>query len=117
MQLNTILKFGGLAFDVAQDEKVQQLVTLVHQGAKRRGLMGSVSVGQQGMYNGGPSASAAPPRPALPPVPFAPSPTPVSAGTSQVTPLAGMDFSKYLTKDNAKKALSFAGQLSHILTK
>ncbi len=118
VQLNTFIKLGGLAFDVAQDEKVQQLFTLVHQGAKRRGLIGFVSSGQGGSnVHPGASVSTLPPSSSTPSVPFAPAPTPASAATPQVAPLSGMDVSKYLTKDNAKKALSFAGQLSHFLAK
>lgn len=38
MKLDTFIKLGSLAFHVAQDEKVRELVKIAHQGAKRRGL-------------------------------------------------------------------------------
>ncbi|MCL6452121.1 MAG: hypothetical protein K6T78_00665 [Alicyclobacillus sp.] len=38
MKLDTVIKLGSLAFSVAQDEKVRELLKLAHNGAKRRGL-------------------------------------------------------------------------------
>jgi|GEM_PF-6350349 len=38
MQLNTLVRLGSLAFDIAQDENVQDLVGMVHRAGKRRGL-------------------------------------------------------------------------------
>ncbi|MCL6442942.1 MAG: hypothetical protein K6T83_05715 [Alicyclobacillus sp.] len=38
MKLDTIIRFGSLAFNVAQDDKVRELLKLAHNGAKRRGL-------------------------------------------------------------------------------
>lgn len=39
MKLNTFIKLGSLAFGVARDEKVRQLMKMAHGGAKRRGLL------------------------------------------------------------------------------
>ncbi|GMA49597.1 hypothetical protein GCM10025857_09540 [Alicyclobacillus contaminans] len=109
MQLNTVIRLGSLAFNVAQDEKVQQLFTMIHKGAKRRGMIG-------------PWQPPAPPRPqstpAAPsgrhPVPFAPVAHPVAPLPQAPVPPA---VSKYLTVDNAKKALSVAGQITSMLMK
>ncbi|WP_157071029.1 hypothetical protein [Alicyclobacillus acidiphilus] len=38
MKVNTFIKLGSLAFNVARDEKVRELVKMAHTGAKRRGL-------------------------------------------------------------------------------
>ncbi|KPV45696.1 hypothetical protein [Alicyclobacillus ferrooxydans] len=38
MKLDTVIKLGSLAFNVAQDEKIRELWKLAHGGAKRRGL-------------------------------------------------------------------------------
>ncbi|MCL6593057.1 MAG: hypothetical protein K6T31_03700 [Alicyclobacillus sp.] len=37
MRLDTFLKFGSLVFNVAQDERVRELVSMARRGAKRRG--------------------------------------------------------------------------------
>jgi hypothetical protein len=42
MKLDTVVKFGSLAFEIAKDEKVREMVTMVHHGARRRGLLGQV---------------------------------------------------------------------------
>jgi hypothetical protein len=39
LKVTTIIKLGSMAFNVAEDEKVRQLVTMLHKGAKRRGLL------------------------------------------------------------------------------
>ncbi len=39
MQLGTLIKLGSLAFGVVNDEKIQTLVKMAHNGAKRRGLL------------------------------------------------------------------------------
>lgn len=53
MKLDSFIKFGGLAFDIAQDEKVRTFFTMLHQGMKRRGLIHPVT----------PPALHAPPHP------------------------------------------------------
>jgi hypothetical protein len=40
LQLDTLVKLGSLAFSIAQDQKVREMVTMVHRGARRRGLIG-----------------------------------------------------------------------------
>lgn len=39
MKIDTFIKLGSLAFGVARDEKVQELLKMAHKGAKRRGLL------------------------------------------------------------------------------
>jgi hypothetical protein len=41
MKLDTLIKFGSLALNVAQDEKVRELLRITHNGAKRRGFFDS----------------------------------------------------------------------------
>lgn len=103
--MNTFIKVGSLAFNVAQDEKVQELFSMLHQGAKRRGLYAPEMM--------------LPPQQAAPksanvshPIPFAPV---KSAPQTQVQ--GGFDISKHLTMDNAKKVLGFAGTIANMLTK
>lgn len=38
MKLDTVIKFGSLAFGVARDDRVRELFKIAHNGAKRRGL-------------------------------------------------------------------------------
>lgn len=38
MKIDTFIKLGSLAFNVARDEKVRELIKLAHNGAKRRGF-------------------------------------------------------------------------------
>ncbi|GMA62082.1 hypothetical protein NZD89_20325 [Alicyclobacillus fastidiosus] len=38
MKIDTLIKFGSLAFNVAQDEKFRELLKIAHNGAKRRGF-------------------------------------------------------------------------------
>jgi hypothetical protein len=97
MQIGTMLKFGGMAFDVARDERVQQMAMMIHKGAKRRGLYGSHT-----QYSA-PAAVKSPAR-----VPFAPT-APASS--------SGPTFSKYFTADNAKKAIDIASSVGSLLLK
>ncbi|MBX6354062.1 MAG: hypothetical protein IRZ10_12125 [Thermoflavifilum sp.] len=39
MRLDTLIKLGSLAFSVAQDDKVRELLRITHRGMKRRGWM------------------------------------------------------------------------------
>lgn len=113
MQFNTLMKLGSLAFNVANDEKVRQLAGIVHHGAKRRGLY------QPYGYPQGPKAAqqsiAQPGAPVHSHIPFAP--TPVSSVAPQAPAVQGLNLQKYLTKDNAKKVISFAGTMSNFLMK
>ncbi|KPV44838.1 hypothetical protein AN477_05345 [Alicyclobacillus ferrooxydans] len=38
MKLDTVIKLGSLAFGVAQDDRIRQLLKIAHNGAKRRGF-------------------------------------------------------------------------------
>lgn len=109
MQLNTMLKVGSLAMNVAQDDKVRELFTMVHQGAKRRGLIGPLSLPPNAM--GAPASIAPIAKPTQHPVPFAPPP-------AKPTAVAGIgDVGQWLSANNAKKALSMAGQVAQLLIK
>lgn len=46
MKFGTIIKLGSLAFNVAQDEKVRELLKITHNGAKRRGFYDPPTVPQ-----------------------------------------------------------------------
>lgn len=130
MQLNTFLKLGSLAFNVAQDEKVRELAGLIHNGAKRRGVFApwpgqvqSLPGGTSGSADsaGAPAAMQSKAPSAL--VPFAPQksspavkqPTPGQPETHVPAPPSPL--SKYLTAENAKKALNMAGQVANMLIK
>ncbi|MFB5190323.1 hypothetical protein [Alicyclobacillus fastidiosus] len=132
MQLNTIIKLGSLAFDVASDQKVRELAGLVHKGARRRGLIGAVP--QQAQSAPVVSPSHWPKQNS--PIPFAPGShhgSPASAGSVQTTtsappatqapkaaanaPAEEFDLKKWATMDNAKKVLGWAGSVTQFLTK
>jgi len=130
VQLGTFIKLGSLAFGVAQDDRVRELATMIHKGAKRRGALApwagptqalpsaQTSPGTTGT-EGNPNAHAQTtgPHPSSPPIPFAPSkPVPFSPATHSG---AGVPYpvNKYLTVDNAKKVLSVAGQVANMLIK
>lgn len=107
VQINTFLKLGSLAFNVAQDEKVRELATIIHQGAKRRGLFAPNPMTYSQLQK--PAAATQ----VQQPIPFAPQP----AKPMLPAPSGGIDFNKYLTKDNAKKLLGWAGTVSNLLVK
>lgn len=106
MRANTIMRLGSLALDVAQDAKVRELATIIHKGAKRRGLFANQTLPSV------PAPAVTPaPTPAKPNgrIPFAPTPS--------VSPLPAPNLQKWLTADNAKKALSWAGIIKDVLLK
>lgn len=115
MKLNTVIRLGALAFNVAQDEKVRELATMIHHGAKRRGIIGQ------------PQPPQLPPtvvKPVTQPsanIPFAPTALPHASSASHHSPLyqqvPQVGFGKYLTVDNAKKVLGWAGTVSNYLIK
>jgi hypothetical protein len=109
LQMNTFLKVGSLAFNVAQDEKVRELFTMIHQGAKRRGLFAEGAILPPDMVPKNiPVNSNASHK-----IPFAP----VKQSVPQQPVPGGFDISKHLTMDNAKKVLGFAGTIANMLTK
>lgn len=123
MQFNTFIRLGSLAFNVAQDEKVRELVTMVHHGAKRRGFIYNGQAYPQQSQTAGQSGTAMQSQTVQPaaqqshPIPFAP-------GSSQTAPSTGGqgavvpgNLGKYLTANNAKKALKMAGDLGQFLIK
>lgn len=122
MQFDTLLKLGSLAIGVAQDEKVRELATLIHKGAKRRGIMAPLSVPPSTSSSSAKPQEADPAKPAapalakakptqsstMPPIPFAPS----NAAAFGLPPMG-----KMLTPSNAKKALEIASSVAGFLVK
>ncbi|WP_082744073.1 hypothetical protein [Alicyclobacillus mali (ex Roth et al. 2021)] len=87
MKLDSFIKFGGLAFDIAQDEKVRTFFTMLHHGMRRRGMIPPTT----------PPAFHAPPHPyhpahwpvhhhAIPFSPYAPSPANQASTPAQQPP-------------------------------
>lgn len=111
MKVNTILKLGSLALGVVQDEKVKELATMIHKGAKRRGFFTPET---QWM-----PPSTAPKAPNTQNVPVVPPPVkshiPFAPTNQYGSPLGGLG--KYVTMDNAKKALDWAGMIKNLLVK
>ncbi|MBX5435645.1 MAG: hypothetical protein IRZ33_00335 [Alicyclobacillaceae bacterium] len=128
MQLDTLVKLGSLALQVAQDDKVRQLASLIHRGAKRRGILppppilpappvaasnhagGATAAPQpapKAKGQTGTGSSAAAPTPWIP---FGPPGLPLQA-------YGGSGIMKYLTADNAKKVLEVAGVMKGLLGK
>jgi hypothetical protein len=112
VKVNTILKLGSLALGVVQDEKVKELATMIHKGAKRRGLFAPQQqlMPPSAVPNAVNTQNAVPlaPPAAKPHIPFSP--------TNQFgSPLGGLE--KYVTMDNAKKALDWAGMIKNLLVK
>lgn len=105
MQMNTMLKLGSLALNVAQDDRVKELFTMVHKGAKRRGMIGAMppmippQSGHSSIPASGPASTSA--------VPFAP----------QVTAAKPVGIQQYLTAGNAKRVLGWASEISNLLIK
>lgn len=107
MRVDTILKLGSLAFGVAQDERVRELATMIHKGAKRRGIL-APSVAQG-------ITKAAEPLPPSSQVKAPASRIPFAPGSTAPQSTGGLE--KFLTVDNAKKALGWAGIVKDLLVK
>lgn len=121
VQLNSLIKFGGLAFDVASDEKVRQLANMVHSGARRRGFIGSGTTSQP--VQSQPQVPTHWPKPASP-IPFGPakasqksSPPKVSSAKPSGPKPSGLDVQNWATMDNAKKVLGWAGTINQFFNK
>ncbi len=84
---------------------------MLHHGAKRRGLFSQdmpvspIQNSQQSVQKPHPNVNH--------PIPFAPAKQPVPAKQAP----GSFDVNKYLTMDNAKKVLGYAGTIANILTK
>jgi hypothetical protein len=128
MRMDTMIKVGALAFGVAQDERVRELVTMMHRGAKRRGLLSSpilpptANVGAPVAVGGKahPPSSAAKSSPAPSTSGFAggnkgASSSHGSAGSG--APLAGLNLSQYLNGRTARQALHVASQIGRLLVR
>ncbi len=123
MQFMTLMKFGGLAFDVVQDEKVRELAGMIHKGARRRGLLGDFTVGGQGQ--GGSAAGGEQPHP----IPFAPEENSEKAKAEKperppglyLPPQVGLPkaaFGKYMNAGNAQMLKKWAAEIGqHLITK
>lgn len=117
MQLDTLLKVGSLAFDVAKDDNVRELFTMVHKGAKRRGLIGNPmpAQGQKPASQAQASASDSAEKANAHPVPFKPDAG--SGAGSKAAGYGGADWNQLLSGQNAKKLLGVAGQIGQMLMK
>ncbi len=126
MQADTILKFGSLALGVAQDEKIRELATMIHKGAKRRGMFGPQMLPPpSGPSNPKPSVPASSAKPSANTganavsgasrVPFAPFASSAPAGNAELPAFPSLQ--KLFTVDNAKKALAVAGSVKDLLMK
>ncbi|MCL6637005.1 MAG: hypothetical protein K6T26_03560 [Alicyclobacillus sp.] len=124
MQWQTFVKFGSLAFEVAQDQKVRELAGLVHRGAKRRGLLGppprppatgnqSPAAHAQSANGGGKGTEA---KPAGHPIPFAPA-APTTSPVQGHSAAGQVPWSQWINRKNAKKAMALAGELVQWLTR
>ncbi|WAH35845.1 hypothetical protein [Alicyclobacillus dauci] len=127
MQFNTIVKFGSLAFDVASDDKVRELMGMVHHGARRRGLIGVQQHPVQHPLHMSPPSHW--PK-SNGPIPFSPGSqlkaTPPASNTPKpaTQPKAeeqgtgqGFDLKKWVNMDNAKKLMGYAGTFNDLLNK
>jgi hypothetical protein len=131
VQFNSFIKFGSLAFDVANDEKVRQLFGMTYHGARRRGLIGQgQSMHPQMLQQMAPPAGQTHPAhwPKLnQPIPFssagqanAKPATSAPAPAQQAQPAAkapDFDVKQWLNMDNAKKVLGWAGTINQFLEK
>lgn len=128
MQADTILKFGSLALGVAQDEKIRELATMIHKGAKRRGIFGPQmlppSSGTSSSKSSAPVSSAtsfansgakAVSVSGANRVPFTPFASSAATGNAQYPAFPSLQ--KLFTVDNAKKALTVAGSVKDLLMK
>ncbi|MCL6515680.1 hypothetical protein [Alicyclobacillus sp.] len=141
MQWNSLAKFGSLMFHVAQDEKVQELVTMIHRGAKRRGWIGPppAAKGNAKAAPGGPGANDEKDDDGGHPIPFAPGSAKAEEadGKSKTSsekaggqakshapaphpfsgPLLGapIPWNRYVNRRNARRMLTWAGELSQLL--
>lgn len=115
MQLDTVLKVGSLAFSVARDDNIRELVSIVHKGAKRRGLIGA-PMGVQAMGAPQPQTQGRPPvKTNEHPIPFAPGKS--TSSNIQAQSSGGTDWNQLLNGANAKKLLGVAGQIGQMLIK
>ncbi len=116
MKLDTVLKAGSLAFSVANDDTVRELFSMVHKGAKRRGLIG-VPLAPQALQQqaGQQAAKAQTEAKTSHAIPFAPEPPAKKAGPTQ--PLGVPDWNQLFNSQNAKKVLGVASQIGQLLMK
>lgn len=116
MKLDTVLKVGSLAFSVANDDSVRELFSMVHKGAKRRGLIG-VPLAPQALQQatGQQAAKTQAEAKASHAIPFAPAPPATKAGPAQ--PAGVPDWNQLFSGQNAKKVLGVASQIGQLLIK
>lgn len=125
-----MVKLGGLAFGVAQDDKVRELATILHKGARRRGIFSLPSgsgdaANTTGAQTAGKAADSHP-------IPFAPTTT-VAAPAKKSAPsklppgihlppqvgFPSGTFGKYMNAGNAKKMKQWATEIigQHLISK
>ncbi len=127
VQMNTLIKVGSLAFDVAQDEKIRALATMVHHGGRRRGLWG-----QPPSTSNKAEAAKAEPQPAEANAPTENSSASKAPGRIRIPfelnpgerlpwqtdgPMFGVPLGKYVKGGNGKKVMHYAGTLGKMLLK
>lgn len=138
MQLDTLVKLGSLALEVAQDDKVRELAAMIHRGARRRGILPAPPIipapPAAGGSASGAAAANAKPSAAVPAAPksaapksAAPNPAAPESAAAPWIPFGppalpmhmygGSGITRYLTADNAKKALQLAGVVRGLLSK
>ncbi|QSO54406.1 hypothetical protein JZ785_11910 [Alicyclobacillus curvatus] len=116
MKLDTVLKVGSLAFSVANDDTVRELFTMVHKGAKRRGLIGAPMAPQAVAQQTGQQGAKTPAQAKTSqPIPFAPSPP--ANKSSPANPATAPDWNQLFSGQNAKKVLGVASQIGQLLMK
>ncbi|MCL6632181.1 MAG: hypothetical protein K6T63_06045 [Alicyclobacillus herbarius] len=124
MQLDTLVKVGSLAFEIAQDERVRELVTMVHQGAKRRGFPFPGAWPPSGAFPPAASSASAPPKPAQAPQSAAsvtaakpqPEATKVPSGVPELA-LPTLDVSRWLNRKTAYQAMDVATRIGRLLVR
>lgn len=143
VQINSFIKFGSLAFDVASDTKVRELLGMVHHGARRRGLIGVPQGNAQGLTNAtnlqakqssntvpshwpkthqpipfSPTQQAKASQPATPaPKPEVKPPAHVENGSGAASSGPGSSLKQWASMDGAKKILGWAETVNQVLNK
>lgn len=127
VQLDSLLKYGSLAFSVVQDDKVRELTNMLHKGARRRGWLPSAAAptANTGAAHNGSSAAAtasAPSapvhaeKPARPRIPFELDPAKGLPWSTQ-GPMFGVPLGKYVTGARAGRAGHYVREVAKLLVR
>ncbi|MCL6627813.1 hypothetical protein [Alicyclobacillus shizuokensis] len=115
MRLDTLVKVGSLAFEVAQDERVREMLTMMYNGAKRRGLMAPAT----GLPSGQQSSTKTSTPSEHHPVTFGhatPNQTaPVHARPDWEPPWPALNTSRWLNPQTARRAADAALRIGRML--